>query len=105
MRTLKLKKELFDMVRTGRKVATTRLGVKDVCVGLARFVDPNGSDEAVNIQINKIELVTFGDILFNNILPVLEGYRSRLEYLNAIEDIYGRIVTEQKMTIIYFTKI
>lgn len=97
-----LKSELFNKVISGQKVATTRLGIKDCHLGRCFFYDHNEKIESVLVEINQIKKVRYRDILYDTKLPILEGYRSRLDFLSALEDIYGDIDPDQEMTVIFF---
>jgi len=100
---ISLNKELFPKVRTGKKVASTRLGVKDYSVGNAFFVNPGNEEERVKVVVNTIFLSTFEDILKDKMHSVLEGYDSKREFLDEMYGIYGKIEPQDIMTVIFFS--
>lgn len=86
----------------GFKTATTRKGLKDYTVGLAKLVDPADPSNFIDIVVTSVHLYTWRSIVHSDYLYVYEGYDRSSDLDEALEDIYGKMDDDQLMTVIYF---
>lgn len=103
MQKIKLNKDLFQLVLSGKKTATTRKGLKTYTLGKALFVNPENESETIEIEIDHVNKVIWGRLKYiESKLYFFEGYKSQFSFINAIEKIYGEINNYQEMTVIHF---
>jgi hypothetical protein len=90
-------------IRSGKKTATTRMGLKNYQVGPVVFVNSKDSEDRIEgFNIWSIVATHFDQLNFP--LWEQEGYTGHVPFINALERIYGKIEREQIMTVVYFSK-
>lgn len=93
-----MNENLKDLILSGQKTATTRLGIKDYAVGPAVIVF-NDSKLELPVNITSITKIKFQDI--DHILATRENHT--VESLKSVlKAIYGPIEDNQVMTVISF---
>lgn len=102
---IKLNPGLIDLVETGQKTATTRLGLKaKYHLGPVKFVNAKVPEDIVDggYEIYKIEAISFCEITQE--LAEIENYKSIEEFQKALIDIYGPIEEYATLTVIYWDR-
>lgn len=99
---IKLKPELMQLVRDGKKSATTRLGIKELTLGSNTLVNSEYPDDRIEVIVTGLELATKRYIASSQRIASLENYEHPQELVNALESIYGKIEDDDDFTIVHF---
>jgi hypothetical protein len=101
---IKLNSHLIPKVKSARKMATTRLGIKSKYhVGPFVIEDASDSDKIYDfsLYICRIELIRFKEIDID--LANVEGYDYVDDFKAELVKIYGKIKESDFLTVIYFS--
>lgn len=105
MQQIKFNADLMEVITSGSKTATTRLGLKDKYImGPVEFVDAgNAEHRLTGYFLNKAEYVPYEEL--TDELAWKEGYTTLDELQEALVGIYGEIEPEQMVTVLHWAKL
>lgn len=102
---IKVNSSLVDVIKTGKKLATTRLGLKTKYhLGPVKFINAEVPGEEIDDGwvIWKIEAVFFCNLTQE--LAETESYATLRDFRKALMNIYGPIEDFATLTVIYWDR-
>lgn len=92
----------MNLVREGKKKATTRLGIKEWTLGSNTLVNSKDPDDKIEIIVTGLELATKQYVASSQRIAALENYEEPSELIKKLEEIYGEIDDSEDFTVAHF---
>lgn len=99
MRCLNFSEDFMEKIKSGEKVATLRLGIKDYRVG-EKVIIKCGDKEIGVAEIQEVNFKKFKDLEYVDI--ILDGYKSKEKLKKDLKKFYGEFKEEDIFTQIIF---
>ena len=99
MQEMRMQDQYIEKMITGAKITTICKGRRDYTLDKIRI---KGDTTELEAEIIMLSIVKFGSL--DTVDAFKDGYSSTKELKSALEAIYGPILYDDEMTIVYFSE-